>query len=112
MGLFDSFKKKAQEVAGSVSGVPPAVESAPAPARTAASKPVPKGPSFEWNERTYPIPAGWSDLSLEDWFMKLERTRDRLMHVDDEDLEPMDGPDGEPLDPAEVLLIKLGFESG
>ncbi|HEX6767435.1 MAG TPA: DUF6620 family protein [Polyangiaceae bacterium] len=102
MGLFDSFKKKAEGVVGA----------AAAPAKTAVSRPAPKGSTFEWNESTYPMPAGWSDLSMEDWFLKLERTRDRLMHVDEEDLEPMNDADGEPLEPAEVLLIKLGFESG
>jgi len=115
MGLFDSLKKKAQDVAGSVSGATP-TESAPAPAaapaRPAVSRPAPKGSTFEWNERTYPLPSGWSDLSMEDWFLKLERTRDRLMNVNDEDLEPMNDADGEPLDPEEVLIIKLGFESG
>ena len=111
MGLFDSFKKKAQEVAGSVGGAPSA-DSEPAQPRTAVSRPAPKGSTFEWNESTYPLPSGWSDLSMEDWFLKLERTRDRLAKVDEENLEPMTDADGEPLDPEEVLLIKLGFESG
>jgi hypothetical protein len=76
------------------------------------SRAVPKGPTFVWNERTFPVPEGWSGLSMEAWFEKLERTRDRLMNVADEDLEPMNDADGEPLDPEEVLLIKLGFQSG
>lgn len=110
MGLFDMFKKKAQEVTGTVSSAAPAPVAAPAPA--AAARAAARGPTFEWNETVFPLPAGWSDLSVEDWFLKLERTRERLMHADEEDLAPMNGPDGEPLDPEEVLLIKLGFQSG
>lgn len=112
MGLFDAFKKKAQEVTGAVSGAPPASAPAPAPAPAILSQPAPRGSTFEWNERSYPIPAGWSSLSMDDWFLKLERTRDQLMHVDEQELEPMNDADGEPLDPEEVLLIKLGFQSG
>jgi hypothetical protein len=114
MGLFDSFKKKAQEVTGAISGAPPPSASAPPPAapRPTASQAAPRGSTFEWNETVYPIPAGWSGLSVEEWFLKLERTRDRLMNVDQEDLEPMTDEDGEPLSPEEVLIIKLGFQSG
>ncbi len=112
MGLFDSIKKKAQEVAGNASGAPPARESAPVPAPVAASRPVPKGPTFTWNDFTFPVPEGWSGLSMDDWFDKLERTRDRLMNVADEDLEPMTDADGDELSPEEVLLIKMGFQSG
>lgn len=112
MGLFDMFKKKAQEVTSAVSSAAQAPVAAPAPAPAAAARVVPRGPTFEWNETTFPVPAGWSDLSVDDWFLKMERTRDRLMHADEEDLEPMNGADGEPLDPEEVLLLKLGFESG
>ncbi len=115
MGLFDMFKKKAQEVTGAVSSAASAPVAVPVPAPAAApvvARPAPKGPTFQWNERLYPVPAGWSDLSVDDWFLKLERTRDRLMHVDEEDLPPMNDADGEALDPEEVLLIQLGFESG
>jgi hypothetical protein len=112
MGLFDSFKKKAQEVTGSVSGAAPAGGSTPVPAPAAASRAAPRGPTFTWDGRTYPIPEGWSGLAMDDWFMKLVRTKDRLANAADEDLEPMTDADGEPLEPEEVLIIKLGFESG
>ena len=48
-------------------------------------------------ERTeFPRTVGLVRPFDEDWFMKLERTRDRLMNVADEDLEPMNDADGEP----------------
>ncbi len=71
------------------------------------------GPSFTWDDDTYPLPPGWDGLSIEDWFFKLEGLRDRMMHIDDENLEPMTDEDGDELDPEEVLLIKeFGFKSG
>jgi hypothetical protein len=115
MGLFDSFKKKAQDALKQASGSPepqqPQQPQQP-PQQSAAPRARAAGPGFEWDGDTYPLPSGWSGLSMEDWFLKLEQTRDRLMHADEEDLEPMSDEDGEPLDPEEVLLIKLGFQNG
>jgi hypothetical protein len=68
--------------------------------------------TFRWNGEVYPMPPGWDGLSVEDWFYQLERVRDHLMHVDEEDLEPIYS-NGSYLDPEEVLLIRVyGFRSG
>jgi hypothetical protein len=68
---------------------------------------------FQWGGRQYPMPRGWDGLSMEDWFYQLETVRDHLMHADDEDLEPIYDDRGDPLDPEEVLLIRVyGFEYG
>jgi hypothetical protein len=68
---------------------------------------------FQWDGDVYPMPQGWTGLSVEDWFYKLESVRDRLMHVDEEDLEPIYDEDQNPLDPEEVLLIRaFGFRDG
>jgi hypothetical protein len=67
---------------------------------------------FRWNGDTYPMPQGWDGLSVEDWFYQLERVRDHLIHVDEEDLEPI-YHNGGYLDPEEVLLIRrYGFRDG
>src|SRR5687767_5426372 len=69
--------------------------------------------SFQWDGDVYPLPNGWTGLSIEDWFYQLECVRDRLMHAADEDLAPMQDEDGDPLDPEEVLLIQVfGFRNG
>jgi hypothetical protein len=69
--------------------------------------------SFQWDGRVYPMPNGWAGMGMEDWFYQLECVRDRLMHADEEDLEPIQDEDGELLDPEEVLLIRVfGFQSG
>jgi hypothetical protein len=68
---------------------------------------------FQWNGSVYPMPQGWHGLSIEDWFYQLESVRDRLMHADEEHLEPIYDGDGDPLDPEEVLLIRVfGFRDG
>jgi hypothetical protein len=68
---------------------------------------------FQWNGNVYPMPQGWDGLSIEDWFYQLESVRDRLMHADEEDLQPIYGNDGNPLDLEEVLLIRVfGFRDG
>ena len=68
---------------------------------------------FRWNRTVYPMPQGWQGLSIEDWFYQLESVRDRLMHADEEDLEPIYDDRGDPLDPEEVLLIRVfGFRDG
>jgi hypothetical protein len=69
--------------------------------------------TFVWNGTTYPIPEGWSGLSVEDWYYEMESARDRIMHADELDLEPMVDADGDELDPEEVVIIQhLGFQSG
>jgi hypothetical protein len=68
---------------------------------------------FQWNGNVYPMPQGWDGLSIEDWFYQLETVRDHVMHADEEDLQPIYGNDGRPLDPEEVLLIRVyGFRDG
>src|SRR5690349_16526804 len=68
---------------------------------------------FQWNGDVYPVPRGWDGLSAEDWFYQLETVRDRIMHADQENLEPLYDQDGDPLDPEEVLLIRVfGFQDG
>lgn len=115
MGLFDKFKKKAQDALGQVQGggQQPQAQQPQAPAARPAAQARPSGPSFEWDGDTYPMPQGWSGLSMEDWFFKLESVRDKLMNADEVDLEPMYDEDGDPLDPEEVLLIQeFGFQHG
>jgi Family of unknown function (DUF6620) len=68
---------------------------------------------FQWNGNVYPMPRGWDGLSIEDWFYQLEIVRDRLMHADEEDLQPIYDNHGDPLDPEEVVLIRVfGFRDG
>jgi len=68
---------------------------------------------FQWDGDLYPMPRGWDGLSPEDWFYQLETVRDRIMHADQENLEPIYDQDGDPLDPEEVLLIRVfGFRDG
>jgi hypothetical protein len=67
---------------------------------------------FQWSGTVYPMPRGWDGLSIEDWFYQLESVRDHLMRADEEDLEPIYDR-GSPLDPEEVLLIRVyGFRDG
>jgi hypothetical protein len=69
--------------------------------------------TFFWNGDTHPMPEGWTGLSLEDWFYRLEKVRDELMHADELDLPRMVDADGDDLDPEEVVLIQRhGFRSG
>ena len=116
MGFFNKLKQKAQDALNQPEQAPAAPEAAPQPPRTPAPQaqaPRPSGPTFEWDGDTYPLPEGWSGLSMDDWFLKLESVRDQLMHADEVDLEPMVDEDGDELDPEEVLLIKeYGFRSG
>jgi hypothetical protein len=68
---------------------------------------------FQWDGDVYPMPQGWHGLSVEDWFYRLETVRDRIMKADEENLEPMYDEDGDPIDPEEVLLIRVfGFQDG
>lgn len=68
---------------------------------------------FQWNGSVYPMPQGWDGLSIEEWFYQLESVRDRLMHADEEDLQPIYDDRHNPLDPEEVLLIRVfGFRDG
>jgi hypothetical protein len=68
---------------------------------------------FQWNGSVYPMPQGWDGLSIEDWFYQFESIRDRLMRADEEDLQPLYDNHGNPLDPEEVLLIRVyGFRDG
>jgi hypothetical protein len=117
MGLFDIFKKKAKDALGQVQGAAKAAPPMDAEDREEVEQRAPSarpaGPSFEWDGDLYPMPQGWSGLSADDWFFKLENVRDALMHVDEVELEPMTDADGDSLDPEEVLLIKkYGFQNG
>jgi hypothetical protein len=68
---------------------------------------------FEWGGSRYPMPQGWDGLSIEDWFYQLESVRDHVMRADEEDLQPVYDDRGNPLDPEEVLLIRVyGFRNG
>jgi hypothetical protein len=107
MGFLDKLKKTAQNAMKSADQPPP-----PAPEVRQEAAPTPTGPSFRYDGDDYPLPPGWEGLSVEDWFFKLETLRDRLMHADEEDLQPMTDADGEPLDPEETILILEGFTSG
>ncbi len=50
---------------------------------------------------------------MEDWFLKLEQVRDRMMQADDLDLEPIYDEDDDELDSEEVVLIReFGFQNG
>ena len=95
MGLFDKLKKTESDE-----------QETRAPAQHH------DGPTFHYDGDTLPLPPGWDGLSVEDWFFKLESLRDRMMHADDEALEPMTNEDGDPLDPEEVILVLEGFKSG
>jgi hypothetical protein len=58
------------------------------------ARPVLMGPAmqtFQYNGDTYPMPEGWHGLSVEDWFYKLESLRDKVMHADEQQLEPICG---------------------
>lgn len=119
MGLFDKLKKTAQQAQQAMKPDPaPAAHVEPeAPPRTATEAPraaaaAHAGPTFQYDGDVYPLPAGWDGLSVEDWFFKLETLRDRLMHADEETLEPICNADGELLDPEETILVLAGFESG
>lgn len=69
--------------------------------------------TFRYDGDEYPMPEGWDNLTMEQWFEKLETVRDRLMKADELDLEPMQDADGDDLDPAEIVLIKeFGFKNG
>lgn len=114
MGFFDKLKKGAQDAINGSQVLPP--EDPPSPPATVEvapqPPPVPSGPTFHHDGRNYPIPPGWENLAMEDWFFKLESLRDRLMNADKEQLEPMTDADGEPLDPEETILLLEGFDSG
>jgi len=79
----------------------------------APQQPQYTGPTFTtYDGDTLPMPPGWEGLSVEDWFFKLETLRDRLMHAEDENLQPMNDDDGNALDPEEIILKLEGFNSG
>jgi hypothetical protein len=113
MGLFDIFKKKAKSTLEQVAkdGL---AQTADLPKATSQGQNMPSsGPTFTWQDDTYPIPAKWAGLSIDEWFYKHESIRERLMHADEEDIEPMYDKDGDALGPEEVLLIKeYGFQNG
>jgi len=115
MGFLDKIKKTAQ-AALNADPAQAAQRQAPPPAAPAAPQapqaPAHAGPTFRWDGTVYPIPPGWDGLAVEDWYFKLETLRNRLMHASDENLQPMMGSDGRPLDPEEVILILEGFTSG
>ncbi len=122
MGLFDKLKKTAQDALRTTAPQPEPVAAAPAHddepeedtdfEETAAPAKQYDGPTFHYDGEDLPLPPGWDGLSIEDWFFKLETLRDRIMHADDETLQPMTNEDGDPLDPEEIILILEGFTSG
>ncbi len=118
MGFFDRLKKKAKKaVAAAQPDISAVTESDAGTDESAepachAAEPAYDGPTFTHDGDTLPQPAGWEGLSVEDWFFKLESLRERIMHADEEDLEPMNDADGDPLDPEEIVLVKEGFQDG
>jgi hypothetical protein len=121
MGFLDKLKNTAKNALQSQTQPPPApaveeqeedqdddhTEQTPVPQEAAYD-----GPTFTYDGDVLPLPPGWDNLSVEDWFFKLETLRERIMHADEEVLAPMNDADGEPLDPEEIILIKEGFKSG
>lgn len=124
MGFFDKLKSKAQQALNQVQGAaqaqPPGDDphAGHAHAGHAHAAPPPQapayaGPTFQWDGDVYPMPPGWDTLSIEEWFYKYEKLRDRQMHIADERLPALTDADGDPLDPEEVLLVhEYGFHSG
>lgn len=114
MGFLDKIKKAVGKVPPPMPVMPTAPAAAPdddEPA--AAAAPAYDGPTFVWDGDELPLPDGWSDLSIDDWFFKFETLRDRMRYIDKEDLPSMTDADGDRLDPEEVLLItQFGFRSG
>jgi hypothetical protein len=69
--------------------------------------------TFQWQGDVFPFPPGFQGLSVDDWYLQLERINDRVMNADELDLPEMVDADGDPLDPEEVVLIKeFGFRTG
>lgn len=116
MGFFDKLKKTAQDAikppATPVPTPPPAPEPVHHQQAAAPQPPAYTGPTFRYDGYVLPLPPGWDGLAVDDWFFKLETLRDRIMHADEEALEPMANEDGDPLDPEEVILILEGFQNG
>jgi hypothetical protein len=123
MGLFDKLKKTAQDALKTAAPPPepvpePVVDDDDADGddsdqeEHSAAEPPYDGPTFHYDGYTLPLPAGWDGLAVDDWFFKLETLRDRIMHADEEPLQPMTNADGDPLDPEEVILVLEGFRDG
>ena len=69
--------------------------------------------TFQWQGDSYPIPPSFQGLSMDDWFLAIERVNDRVMKADELDLPQMLDADGDELDAEEVVLIReFGFSSG
>lgn len=117
MGFFDKLKKTAKDALESQqpaqpSAPPPPAAAPPPQQQHAPQAPVYAGPTFQYDGYTLPIPAGWENLPIDAWFFKLETLRDRLMHAEEERLQPMVDADGNRLDPEEIILILEGFQNG
>lgn len=113
MGLLDIFRKKAKSTLEQVAKDGLAQEADIPQAASKGPNMPPSGPTFTWEDDTYPMPTKWAGLSIDEWFYKYESVRDRLAHAAEEDIAPMYDEDGEALDPEEVLLIKeYGFQNG
>lgn len=69
--------------------------------------------TFQWQGDVFPFPPGFEGLSVDDWYIRLERIVDRMRDADELDLPTMHDADGDELDSEEVLLIhEYGFRSG
>jgi len=115
MGFLDKLKKVAQSAKQPQQAPPQATiehEEEVEDEETPASQAAHSGPTFHYDGDDLPLPPGWDNLSVEDWFFKLETLRDRLGHADEETLQPMNNEDGDPLDPEEIILHLEGFQSG
>ena len=94
MGLFDKFKKKAQQAVNQAQGMagmgqqqqqmPPQGQQMPPqgmqqqmpPQGMAPQAAAPQGPTFQWDGDVYALPQGWDGLSIDEWFYKHECLRD------------------------------------
>lgn len=118
MGFLDKIKKAVSKVAPPMPPMPappaaPTDDADDVDDAAVSAAPVHDGPTFTWDGDRYPLPAGWADLTIDEWFFKYETLRDRMRYIDKEELPPMTDADGARLDPEEALLVAhYGFQGG